>query len=197
MQQSPREHHEPRRGSAFRAAPRLVHCRIAAISADPCTRAALPSSLRAERIATPCHSSPEQHDESGMANDEQMGRGVAGECWRAHQVRHCHRRGQRSRFGRRRRPQLDAVRQPCAVLLTRPTYGTCLARPLSTLDVGPGKSEARLCSRSDFPGPAAGLERNRAQHVVVPQDGADAFRGKTSAPGHLRLDLLAGMPRLD
>ena len=132
MQQSPREHHEPRRGSAFRAAPRLVHCRIAAISADPCTRAALPSSLRAERIATPCHSSPEQHDESGMANDEQMGRGVAGECWRAHQVRHCHRRGQRSRFGRRWRPQLDAVRQPCAALLTRPTYGTCPARAPST-----------------------------------------------------------------
>ena len=91
------------------------------------------------------------------------------------------------------RTKTDAVRQPCAVLLTRPTYGTCLARPLSTLDVGPGKSEARLCSRSDFPGPAAGLERNRAQHV--PQDGADAFRGKTSAPGHLRLDLLRRVHR--
>ena len=139
--QRPREHHEPRRGSACRAAPRLVSDSARAANAHPHARAALPSSLRGERIASPCHSSPEQHGERGMANDEQMGRGVAGECGRAHQIRHCHQRGQRSQFGRRRIPQLDAVRRPRAALLTRPTCGTHPARCLSTPAAGPGKSE--------------------------------------------------------
>ena len=87
---APREHHETRRGSACRAAPRLVCDSARAANTYPHARAALPSSLSGERIASPCHSTPEQHGERGMANDEQMGRGVAGECGRAHQIGHCH-----------------------------------------------------------------------------------------------------------
>ena len=80
------------------AARALPDCglRSAALAANPCTCAASTSSMSIDDEALPCHSSPEQHGERGIANDEQMGRGVAGECWRAHQVRHCHRRGQRT-----------------------------------------------------------------------------------------------------
>ena len=136
MHHSAREHHEPRRGSACRAAPRLVSDSSRTANAHPHGRAALPSSLRGERIASPCHSSPEQHGKRGMANDEQMGRGVAGECRRAHQLRHCHQQGQRSHFGRRQVAQLDAVRQLRAALLVRPSCGTRPARTLSTLPRG-------------------------------------------------------------
>ena len=125
-------HHEPRRGSACRASPRLVHPRSAAAAATMGTWAASASSTSTGEIALPCHSSPEQHGERGMANDEQMGRGVACECGRAHQIRHCHQRGQRSPIGRRRRPQLDAVRQPCAALLVTLCCDPSFSRVRST-----------------------------------------------------------------
>ena len=149
--------YEPRRGSACRASPRLVHRRSAAAAATMGTRAASASSTSIGEIALPCHSSPEHHGERGIANDEQECSGVAGECGQAHQVRHCHQRGQWSHFGRRRVAHLDALRRPCAALLIRPSYGTRCARVRSTLLSGPEKSEARLCSRSDFPGPLSSL----------------------------------------
>ena len=77
--QRPREHHEPRRGSAFRAAPRLVHCQIPAVAAIPCTRAAFTSSMSIDDDALPCQGSPEHHSERGMASDESECIGVAGE----------------------------------------------------------------------------------------------------------------------
>ena len=157
--QRPREHHEPRRGSAFRAAPRLVHCRTAAVAAASCTRAASTSTMSIDDDALPCQCSLEQHIERGMANNEQMGRGVAGECGQAHQIRHCHQRELLSHFGRTRVARLDAVRRSCAALLIRPTCGTHPARAPSTPAGGPGKSEARSERASDFPGPRSSLRR--------------------------------------
>ena len=158
-----------RRGSACRGTPRLVCDSARAADACPCARAALQSSLSGERIALPCHSSPEQHGERGMANDEQMGRGVACECGRAHQIRHCHQRGQRSHFGRRQVAQLDAVRQLRAALLIRPSCGTCPARASSSLAARPGKSERRDSRRSDFPGPPSSPRTHESAACTVRQ----------------------------
>ena len=111
----------PRRARTCARSARAAH-------ACPRTRAALPSSLRGERIDSPCHSSPEQYGGRGMANDEYTGRVVAGEGGRAHLRCHSPKQGPRSHFGRRPIAQLDAVRRSCAALLIRPTCGTHPAR---------------------------------------------------------------------
>ena len=162
-------HHEPRRGSACRASPRLVHPRSAAAAATMGTWAASASSTSTGEIALPCHSSPEQHGERGMANDEQMGRGVACECGRAHQIRHCHQRGQRRHFGRIQVAQLDAVRQLRAALFIRPSCGTCPARASSSLAARPGKYERRDSRRSDFPGPPSSPRTHESAACTVRQ----------------------------
>ena len=53
---APVGHHDPRRGSACRAAPRDVRCHTAAVAAIICTRAASTSSTVIDDNALPCQS---------------------------------------------------------------------------------------------------------------------------------------------
>ena len=76
---------------------------------------------------------------AGWRTMSRLAEGRQASAGRAHQVRHCHQRGQCSHFGRRRVAHLDALRRAGAALLIRPTYGTHPARAPSTPASGPGK----------------------------------------------------------